>query len=369
MQNKNKKGCGSFRRLPNDSVEFTISIGNSADGTRKRKFFYGKTESECRAKYKEFIKKGEKQLYISKEPILSSWLDEWLSVYKANKIQSSTYEEYVKLAERVKKHKIGGMKLTQVKPMHITEFFTSIFNYSQSVRKKTRFVLTAAFECAVDNDLCVKNPVRRAEIAKKPTPEKEIYTEDEVRTILNFAKTDELFGIPMYILLNSGIRSGELRALSVDRVDFNSGIISIDRAIKESDEIGRPKNGRTRYIPLEPEVSEFLKSKLCGKSGYILGGDRCITKHGLRGRYEWFFKRLNLFLAENGLNPIKMRSPHICRHAFASIRQKHGMPISILMAIMGHNSREMTDHYTHTGDIATLTEAVKKYTFLGAMAE
>jgi integrase len=364
---KNKKG--TYKKFTNGTTELTISNGYDEYGKRIRLKFYGSTEKECWKQYEAFIKEGKKSQPKTKTHTLSAWLSEWLTTYKSQKVQSSTYEEYVYLASFTDKHKIGSMALHQIKPIHVTEFFTSLIDYSHATRKKLRFVINAAFECAVDNDLCTKNPVRRAEIAKKPTPEKEIYSEEEVRTILNFAKTDELFGIPMYILLNSGIRSGELRALSVDRVDFNSGIISIDRAIKESDEIGRPKNGRTRYIPLEPEVSEFLKSKLCGKSGYILGGDRCITKHGLRGRYEWFFKRLNLFLAENGLNPIKMRSPHICRHAFASIRQKHGMPISILMAIMGHNSREMTDHYTHTGDIATLTEAVKKYAFLGAMAE
>ena len=88
------------------------------------------------------------------------------------------------------------MKLTEVKPIHITEFFTSIIDYSYSVRKKTRFLLTSSFECAVDNDFCTKNPVRRAEIAKKPQAKKEPFTEYETKIILDFAKTDELFGIP-----------------------------------------------------------------------------------------------------------------------------------------------------------------------------
>jgi integrase len=345
-----------------------VSVGFDAYGKNQRKRFYGKTESECRKKYKEFIKEGEKQPVKLAEYTLSSWFDEWLLTYKSQKVQSSTYEEYIYLTSFAKKHKIGGMALSQVKPIHVTEFFTSLIDYSHATRKKLRFLINAAFECAVDNDLCAKNPVRRAEIAKKPTPEKEIYTEDEVRIILNFAMTDELFGVPMYILLNTGLRGGELRALTVNQFDFSSNIVTIDRAVKETDEIGKPKNGRTRYIPLEDDVAKFLKEKLHEKTGYVISGDYYVTKDGFRGRHDWFFKRLNIFLEKQGKEPINMKSPHNLRHTFGSLRQKHGMPIAILMQIMGHSSREMTDHYTHTGDIATLSEAVKKYRFLNPIA-
>ena len=59
----------------------------------------------------------------------------------------------------------------------------------------------------------------------------------------------------------------------------------------------------------------FLKSKLQGQSGYIIGGDDYVTHSGFRGRYEWFFDRLNRHLAEKGENPIDKLSPHSTRHA------------------------------------------------------
>jgi integrase len=364
-----KKGDGSFRKLSNGSVEFTVSIDNDIYGKRQRKFFYGKTEADCRKKYKEFLKEGEKQPGKLKERTLSSWLDEWLPTYKQHKVEASTYADYVYLANHVKEHRIGGMKLTQVKPIHVTEYFASKSEYSHSFIKRSKFLLNAAFECAVDNEFCDRNPVRRAEVANKPQGEREAYTEDEARFIVQFAKTDELFGVPAYIMFNTGIRGGEMRALSVDRIDFENRIIKIDRAIKRTGEIGKPKNRKTRYIPLETEVAEFLRTKLQGISGYIIGGDSYTTHSGLRGRHDWFFTRLNLFLAEKGEKPIAMKTIHSSRHTFASIRQKNGMPVAILMEIMGHSSREMTDHYTHVGDVATLTEAVQKYAFLKPMAE
>jgi len=165
-------------------------------------------------------------------------------------------------------------------------------------------------------------------------------------------------------MLNIGIRSQEMRALTVDKVNFNEGIITIDKAVKRTGELGKPKNGKTRYIPIKPEVLEFLQAKINKEAKYILGDSDYITASALRCYYEAFIKRLNNSLAEKGEKPIPVRSPHILRHTCGTLLQKNGMPIAILMEIMGHKSREMTDHYTHVGDIETLTEAVKKYRFL-----
>jgi integrase len=364
MKRGRKRGDGSFKKLSNGTIELTISVGYDLYGKRQRKKFYGQTETECRKKYKEFLKGGEKQPSKSKEYTLSAWLDKWLKTYKARKVQASTYEEYVYLASHATKHRIGKMKLSEIKPIHVTEFFADIIKYSHTVRKKTRFLLNAAFECAIDNDFCVKNPVRRAEIAKKAQTEKEAFTEEEARKILDFAKSDECFGLPIYIMLNSGIRSGEMRALTTEKIDFESGIIKIDTAVKETGELGLPKNGKPRNIPIEPKVLDFLKENVDKQANYIVGDFYYVPKDGFRSRYEGFFKRLNDSLKDKGVKPIEIKSPHSLRHTFGTLRQKSGMPIAVLMAIMGHQSREMTDHYTHMNDVTTLSEAVSKYPYL-----
>jgi integrase len=359
-----KKGDGSFRKLPNGSIEFTVSVGFDVYGKHQRKRFYGKSQVECRKKHKDFIKGGEKQPERSKEYTLAAWLDDWLEIYKLNKVEASTYKDYVYLASHVKGHSISIKKLSQIKSIHITQFFTSINKYSYSSRKRMQFLLNAAFESAIDNNFCDKNPVRCAEIAKKVQPEKEAFTESETKMIIEFAKTDKYFGVPIYIMFNTGIRSGEMRALTVDKIDFENGVITIDKAVKRTGELGKPKNGKSRYIPLEEDVTEFLKSKLCGKTGYIVGDDEYTTHSGLRGRYECFFNRLNLYLESKGEKLIGIKSPHSTRHTFGTLRQKGGMPIAMVMELLGHSSLAMTEKYTHLGDIATLSEAVRKYAYL-----
>jgi len=356
-----KNGDGSFRKLPNGSIEFAVSIGFDDYGKHQRKRFYGKTESECRKKHKEYIKGGEKQEIKVMGYTLSVWLDEWLKIYKENNVQASTYTEYVRFANHIKSRKIGSMELSQVKPIHITELFSDLSKYSHSFRKRMRFLINGAFECAIDNSFCEKNPVRRAVIAKKAEKQREAFSEDDVRTIINFAKTDKLFGIPILIMFHTGIRSGEMRALSMDKIDFENGIITIDTAVKQTGEIGVTKNGKTRYIPIKSDVARFLKKNLRETTKYIVGDTYYVTQAGFRSRYNKFFCRLNKTLTNLGAEPIVKKSPHSCRHTYGTLLQKHGMPIAIVSELLGHHSTDVTDKYTHLKDVSVLTQAVEKY--------
>jgi integrase len=260
------------------------------------------------------------------------------------------------------------MRLTKIKPLHVTQYFSDKSEMSNSFLKRSKFLLNASFEAAIDNDLCGRNPARNIKLAMKPQTEKEVFTDDETRAIIEFAKTDRLFGVPIYIMFNTGIRSGEMRGMTTEQLDFTKGFIKIDRAIKHTEEIGLPKNNKTRYVPLDDEVIEFLSANIDMSVKYLVGNKHYVSRAGFRSRYQHFFNRLNKHLADNGKEPISYKSAHSTRHTFASIRQKNGMPVAILMEIMGHSSREMTDHYTHVGDIATLSEAVRKYRFLDESA-
>ena len=167
---------------------------------------------------------------------------------------------------------------------------------------RMKFLVNGAFTSAIDNDFCIKNPLKGAEVVEKIQPEKEAFTEEEVRSIINFAKTDEIFGLPVYIMFQTGIRSQEMRALTVDKIDFEGGIITIDKAIKRNGVLGLPKNNKTRYIPIRPEAAEFIKTKITA-SKYIVGDTHYVTMEGFRGRYFWFFDRLNKQLKKAGQQP------------------------------------------------------------------
>lgn len=353
---KRKDGDGTFRKKPNGRVEYLVSFGYDMYGKRIRKSFSGKTEAECRRKAKEYQKKLDGEEIALNDMLLSDWLQKWVKTYKQHTVQSSTYNEYLYIISIICNHKISKMCIADIKPVHISDFFGEVTDYSRTIIKKLRFILNGAFEAAIDNELCYKNPVRRAAIPQKQQEEKTAYTDAEAQEIHDFAIKDSLFGIPMLILLHTGIRSGELRALRYCDIDIKDRCIHIFHSIKKDESLGLPKNGKARTVPITIEFAALLDDLLQGKAGecYIIGDSKKYTSAaGLRGRYNAFFRRLH-----NSGSEVPLKSPHCIRHTYSTAMQRAGVPLAIVSAILGHSSTDVTDKYTHLDNIEDLRNAI-----------
>jgi len=368
---KRKKGDGSYNRLPNGTFEYTVSVGYDIYGKRIRKKFYGKTETECRKKRDNYIADGRKtENETVTEHTVSSLLDEWLLVHRKERsnILSSTHDEYGGLAARIKKYSIANMKVSKVDSIAISDFFTDILSYSNTIRRKSRVVLNAAFELAVIRKYCESNPVKRVKIEIKPQEKKVAFTIDEMKTIINFAKTDKKFGLVMYVMLTSGIRSGEMRALTVDKFNFKKGFVRIDKSAKTNGELGVPKNNIIRSVPLEDEVLAFLIENIDKSVNYLVGDSYCVTEDGFRGRYDAFFVRLNKYLTSKGEKPIDFKPPHVTRHSYATRLWENDMPIAKISRLLGHKSIVVTIQYLNLTDEDIMTESVNKHSIMALLA-
>ena len=55
-KNRKSNGSGSWKKRANGTWEYQVSYGYGLEGKMIRKSFYGKTQSECRDKQKEYEK-------------------------------------------------------------------------------------------------------------------------------------------------------------------------------------------------------------------------------------------------------------------------------------------------------------------------
>jgi len=355
---KRSQGDGSFRILPNGTIEYAVSMGTDLYGAPTRKRFYGFTQSDCRRKYQDYLKDIGAQRKAVSDYTLGQWLDEWLKSYKGkriaageNQIQQSTLDEYQRIADRIKKYKIASIRLTDVKPMMVSDLFNNLSVYSHTVIKKTRFLLNAAFNDAINNDLCYKNPILSTAIPQKAPGEKKVFSNSAVTAMTEFAKTDE-FGAAMLLLLYAGLRSQELRAIGAK--DINGRIVTIDKAIKETGELGVTKNRKPRIVPLPKDIIINCDPDCI----YILGGNKYISKDALRSAYAGFFRRLNLLRESIGCDKIEPLPPHCCRHTYATRLRRNNVQKEIVSYLMGHNEEIVTQGYTHLDSIADLIKAI-----------
>ena len=173
-------------------------------------------------------------------------------------------------------------------------------------------------------------------------------TRDEVETMLASATGWMKTAVALAAL--AGLRMGEVRALEVQDVDLEQGVLRIRRALSESTTT-TPKSGHDRVIPMTPELHAVLevavrdrlpRARLVATAiGTTPSRTYVLRKFkALQRRLElpgWFF--------------------HSLRHYFISQLVRHGGSLEAVRIIAGHSKLDVTQRYVHA-DAGDLREAV-----------
>ena len=157
------------------------------------------------------------------------------------------------------------------------------------------------------------------------------------------------------IALYTGIRIGELSALTWQDIDFETGILKVTKTlqrIKNTTDTGKktriiidtPKSKKSiRDIPIPQFLLDILKDYMpnCPDS-YVLTGTR---KYMEPRTYQGKFKD---YLECAGIDDIPF---HTTRHTFATRAIELGMDIKTLSEILGHSSVRFTlERYVHSSN-------------------
>ena len=224
----------------------------------------------------------------------------------------------------------------------------------------------SALEKAVSSDLIYKNPMKDIQYPKRIKKEREVLTEEEQKRFIEVAKYT-VHGKLYILMLGTGIRLGEALPLTWDDVDFENGLLSINKTVTQVKDpydkdsprwgIGSPKTEKSRrIIPLLPSLVDMLNEIkaeqisnkeryktayqdsgliFCYKTGEGLGERRCID-------------RLQEILSSIGITRDRKITPHNLRHTFATRGLEKGIDLKVMQELLGHASFSMTaDLYTH----------------------
>ena len=177
------------------------------------------------------------------------------------------------------------------------------------------------------------------------------FNKDEQKKIESYILSHEkpyLFGI--LLALYTGLRIGELLALTWEDVDLQKGTMSITKScydkwennhyIKAVDTTKTKSSERT--IPLPRQIIVHMKAlKKQTNSRYVVVGK---TEWGAQVRsYQRAFERLLKRL------DIKHRGFHALRHTFATRALEVGVDVKTLSEILGHQDPSITlRRYTHS---------------------
>jgi integrase len=167
----------------------------------------------------------------------------------------------------------------------------------------------------------------------------ESLTDDQLRDLLKACtgkefrdRRDEAI---VRLMVETGIRAGELCTLKVSDLELAKGLAIVTRG----------KGGKGRVVPLSPQAATALDRYIRARRHHPLAAEDTLWL-GDRGRrlgYNGLYGTLNARAAKAGIRPFH---PHQLRNTAATRWLARGGSEGGLMAVAGWSRRDMIDRYT-----------------------
>lgn len=333
------------------------------DKTGKRRQQYFKKLQECRNWLADAQFEDEHGNVLQGEnSTVDAWYNYWIDNVKGDNIRFNTRRNYNERYERNIKPLIGDMLLKEVKPLHCQNVLNQMADkYANSVIEHSRLVMWMMFDSAVENELLAKNPVTKSVKCTSGRKPKEMraLTIEEQKLFLETVKGTSNYN-QYALLLQTGLRTGEMIGLRWFDVDFENRVLHIRRTMEYRHSvgewrIGEPKTKNSiRDVPLTQEAVNILKNQkeklkslkvrpIEFKDSVFLCRDGTPTKNSA------YDTKLFYYCDKAGIPRFSM---HVLRHTFATRCIENGMRPKTLQMILGHSNIGITMNlYVHvTGD-------------------
>lgn len=344
-------------------------------GMSHRKTVYGRTIAEADAKKRDFMGAVNLSLRMDQQSrSVSSWVDEWLAVYKVPHVSEKRLQAIGYDVDRIKAA-IGAKPLKAVTQGDLQAIVNTRAGKSTDAIRKTLGIMTAVFKTAVDNRLLQFSPAIGLIIPKGTTGTHRALEDWEAQLITRTAPGHR-FGLAAMLMLFAGLRKGEVAAFNLDTdVDMKAGTLTVSRAVSYVVNQGETKTPKSaaglRTIPIAPPLMPFLSDS----SGFALSRQSTtpISLQALNGAFSSFLISCELILNNHtsrqrpsnrdNWKTVSFRC-HDLRHTYATMLYDAGVDVKTAQRWLGHASPELTMRlYTHlsTSREAKSTAAAEAY--------
>lgn len=348
--------------------------GRYIDRFGRRRSCYSKNLNKVKKALNDKIYENDHDLSIVQEGIrLSDWFERWMAAYKSESVRENTKRHYTQVFQKHISPVLGHLPISEITHFQVQLLINSLKNegLGWETQNKVRVLITDMYNRAMIDNFARKNPAKGVRLASnKPQSDTKFLTEEE--QFLFFERCagtwyDNLFNVAV----NTGLRPGELYALTWDDIDLEKKVIHVRHTLVYQKYLGeqrkefhleQPKTIQSiRDVPINDSCGRYLIKQHRQKS---VVSERYSNKEAFSDRL--FVTRKNTPLnaqiytdaihaiiydineMRDTFDQIELFSGHTFRHTFATRCIEAGIQPKVLQELLGHASLQMTmDLYVH----------------------
>lgn len=328
----------SYRKREN-GWEYRISFKDRL-GKYKRKEKGGfRTKSEAIKAAAEMELKLQETINVDEDITLYAYFKQWCEVYKRPNVSTITYKAYINTQHKIELF-FGDKKLKSITATQYQRVLNSYAKtHAQDTVERFNVHVKSCIEMAVHEGYIKRNFCKFAKINAKnkgrSLETKFLEVEEYERLIYEASKHPEFASYAaLYIIAKTGIRFAECLGLTVDDINRDTGMLSVNKTWDYKNNTGfMPTKTKSsiRQIPLDDDFLNFVKQLPKHEDGRLL-------------------PNLSNNAANKTLRKIVGREVrvHSLRHTYASYLISHDIDLISVSQVLGHENLNITlEVYAH----------------------
>ncbi len=341
--------------------EFTVDLGRAATGERRQLTKAGfATKRDAVQALQRCLDEMQGGVEVETRITTGTYFEEWLASKRS--LRPSTLKSYREHIRLYLKPLLGHVPLRELRPRQIDLMLGDLArpraknSLSSATVRRIHSTLRVALNDAVRRRLISHNPAQYIDLPVERRQPPTVWTPEQVASFLSSVRKDRLYAL-YHLVVVTGLRRGELCALSWDDVQLDRRYVRVNRAAVELGgriHVGPPKTrSGVRTVPLDGLTIEVLRAhrlrqeaeRQAWGNAYREEGLVFTQENGAMLRPEGVSRRFRNATRRADLPLIRF---HDLRHTSASIALAAGVAMKVVSERLGHSTIGITaDLYTH----------------------